>query len=226
MADNNGTLSCTLCNDRAIQTQQNDRMYGAPFGYSLKQNEIRGTQRNRNCVNVTQRKQRPKKKCYYCNSEEHLFANCSNKKIKSTSAVKSAKLRSTEAVGHASVEGRKRPCTGTFHRNADNDTGTKTFTNRSVDTRFVDMATQTDGKTHVDTNSNTEGDKYLLSVKGKSGMKLAGLIEGTPLEWTYDKVRLTRSSRKICIITFFLNRHLYWSALIKSLRLQMELTYR
>ena len=55
-----------------------------------------------------------------------------------------------------------------------------------MDTRFVDMATQTDGKTHIDTSSNTEGDKYLLSVKGKSGMNLAGLIEGTPLEWTYD----------------------------------------
>ena len=82
MADNNGTLSCTLCNDRAIPTQQNARMYGAPFGYSWKQNEILGTQRHRNSVNVTQRKQKPKKKCYYCNSEEHLFANCSNKRLK------------------------------------------------------------------------------------------------------------------------------------------------
>ena len=34
MADNSGPLSSTMCNDRAIPTQQNDGMYGAPFGYS------------------------------------------------------------------------------------------------------------------------------------------------------------------------------------------------
>ena len=136
--------------------------------------------------------------------------------IKSTSAVKSAKLRSTEVLGHASVEGRKRPCTGTFHRHADNDTGTKTFTNSWVDTRFVDMATQTDGKTHVGTSSNTEGDKYLLSVKGKFGMKLAGLIEGTPLEWTYDTGA----------INTFITEDMYYYNILPEQRPVLERVYK
>ena len=53
-----------------------------------------------------------------------------------------------------------------------------------VNSSQVAVATQTDIATHSGFHSKSDGDS--LTLKGKRGMKLNGLIEGTPIEWKLD----------------------------------------
>ncbi|XP_062616013.1 uncharacterized protein LOC134277706 [Saccostrea cucullata] len=102
------------------------------------------------------------------------------------------KFKSAEAVGHVSAQQLvKRPSTGEEQRQDDS----------SVEMPAV--STQTDVENlHLNYESN-EKNQGVIKIKGKPGMRLDGLVEGTSLEWKFDTGAMNT----------FITEEVYWNIL-------------